>query len=274
MRRSVHEEKRRRQMKASMIIAMVVVLGAVMGLGQQVVITSFQGNGSLTFTTPTSNAVSAIEWAPNLTSGWQRDWTKLKYLQGTSASVTVAVPMFYRVSSQTNGLFTVFPPGREIAYWSSNMYGFGEITTQRHTCFGCATPPGLSNEYVVVLGRSDETHGASVGWFRSTPDATLEWDTMRPWFQKLHWTNGPIGTTFDRVETYSQGLYTNKVTIATQEVVTVPAGSFFCVKYAITNLWGDSWEEWVAPGLWLIKGSCHRSGPGEGELRLESWTDN
>lgn len=83
------------------------------GFASDVAITSFGGNGVLTWTNTQLPAVCHVEWASSLTSGWSRSWTELTGLVVTNASQTVAVPMFYRVVSEpfslTAGLALYLP---------------------------------------------------------------------------------------------------------------------------------------------------------------------
>ena len=83
------------------------------GFASEVTITSFGGNGMLTWTNAQLPAVCHVEWAPSLTSGWSRSWGDLTGILVTNASQTVAVPMFYRVVSEplslTAGLALYLP---------------------------------------------------------------------------------------------------------------------------------------------------------------------
>jgi formylglycine-generating enzyme required for sulfatase activity len=85
-------------------LTMVWVVGAQ---GQCPVITSFQGNGVLSWTnTLNPLTVYGIEWAPSLTGTWKRTFQGTDLVEGqTNTSFSVAVPMFYRVRVTTN-----FPP--------------------------------------------------------------------------------------------------------------------------------------------------------------------
>ena len=90
-------------------IAMVVAATAMMvwgggAQGQTPVITSFQGNGVLSWTNALNPvAVYSIEWAATLTGSWKRTFQGLDTVEGqTNTSFSVAVPMFYRVRMTTN----------------------------------------------------------------------------------------------------------------------------------------------------------------------------
>ncbi len=73
-----------------------------------IVITSFQSNGELTFSAPIGTNC-AIEWASNPTSGWSRSWSTLSSMSMVSTTRTVKVPMFYRVVYAPSSSLLVFP---------------------------------------------------------------------------------------------------------------------------------------------------------------------
>ncbi|MDZ8120496.1 hypothetical protein [Pontiella agarivorans] len=69
----------------------------------QVRITGFNGNGSLNWTNRLSNAVGTVQWSPSLTAGdWRSDWGTLRQIPITNETMSVPVPMFYRVLVSTN----------------------------------------------------------------------------------------------------------------------------------------------------------------------------
>ena len=80
--------------------------GLQMVEAQTPVITSFQGNGQLTWTNGlNTNAIYQIEWASTLTGTWCRSFQNLNYIEAQSnTSFTVNAPMFYRV------IMTTTPP--------------------------------------------------------------------------------------------------------------------------------------------------------------------
>jgi formylglycine-generating enzyme required for sulfatase activity len=68
-------------------------------LGQAPVITSFQGNGILTWTNSVTNAAYRIEWTSSLGDEWRQSWQSLAYVESlTNQAFAVKVPMFYRVA--------------------------------------------------------------------------------------------------------------------------------------------------------------------------------
>ena len=89
------------------------------------VITSFPGNGTLTWTNSVSNATYRVEWAGSVTGPWQSfdALTKLTSISATSSVVTVQVPMFYRV------VWTDAPePAGEYLYQGYDSFGALVVT--------------------------------------------------------------------------------------------------------------------------------------------------
>lgn len=83
----------------------VLVAAISLVLTQQVhsqgpVITSFHGNGELSWTNQPGTNVFSIEWAPSLTNGWQSSLMPLAFVCSTTTANTVSVPMFFRVRQE------------------------------------------------------------------------------------------------------------------------------------------------------------------------------
>lgn len=83
---------------------MKLTLGAValgwslMVFGQAPVITSFGQNGQLVCTNLAAGSVAAVEWASTPSGPWKTNWTGLDAVTvNTNDTITVGVPMFYRV---------------------------------------------------------------------------------------------------------------------------------------------------------------------------------
>jgi len=80
-------------------LAAAIALGVAVVACAQMVITSLEKNGNLTWTNSVSNATYRVEWASSVTGPWQKfdALTNLSLLSATSPAVTVKVPMLYRV---------------------------------------------------------------------------------------------------------------------------------------------------------------------------------
>ncbi len=76
-------------------------------LAQTPDITAFHGNGNLTWTNTNSTLFYQVQWAASLGSAdvWNSSYTTLTDIQSTNATVTIPVPMFYRVASVSNRVF-------------------------------------------------------------------------------------------------------------------------------------------------------------------------
>ena len=82
--------------KAAPTFALAVA--CVVARGQQPVITSFPGNGQLTWTNQSGTNGFTVQWAPSVTGPWLQSWSALDSLICTGSQTSVSVPMFYRVA--------------------------------------------------------------------------------------------------------------------------------------------------------------------------------
>ena len=121
---------------------------------------------------------------------WQQDWSSLLNLSPTSATTTVSVPMFYRVSCLTNGFFWPMPLGGMGTYSVSNAVS--GIWTQQFQCLGILSVPSSSNQYLFAPNR--DPSGTNAGFYRSTDRAM--YITPNGYNEQLKWTNGPVGATW------------------------------------------------------------------------------
>jgi hypothetical protein len=82
----------------AIIGGIVLALAHSSALAQQPVITSFNGNGQLTWTNLPGTNGFTVQWAPAVTGPWSSNWLALDSLVSTGSQSTTAVPMFYRVA--------------------------------------------------------------------------------------------------------------------------------------------------------------------------------
>ncbi len=88
----------KRNIHATLVLALAVCGLLLRAAGADLIITSFSGNGSLTWSNAVPGRAYSIEWSPSLSEGpWHSDWEGLSALSATGATMTVRVPMFYRV---------------------------------------------------------------------------------------------------------------------------------------------------------------------------------
>ena len=86
-------------------LVQVVLLGGTilspMAYATNVLITSFSGNGVLSWTTDLTNASYDVQWASTLSApAWTNSWASLVELVPTGATHSVPVPMFYRIVAE------------------------------------------------------------------------------------------------------------------------------------------------------------------------------
>ena len=85
------------------IVSALLSMAHSVAFAQGPVITSFQGNGTLTWTNGVTNVMYRVEWSPTLASGWFRSWQSLTSMESqTNRTTSASVPMFYRVVMVTN----------------------------------------------------------------------------------------------------------------------------------------------------------------------------
>jgi len=134
------------------------------------VITSFSGNGVLTWTAP-ENGVYSVEWASSLTGAWHRTWD-MADMAVSAGSQTNHVPMFYRITPKPSALLMhgngshgstnfIDQGGRAIA-----GVGDARLSTNRSR-FGSAS--------IYFDGSGDYLNaGANADWAFGTGDFTVD----------------------------------------------------------------------------------------------------
>ena len=240
---------------------------------QSVEITSFSRNGTIAWQTP-SNAISTIEWSSSLapTSTWHRNWLPLVQCPSTNGTGMAAVPMFYRVSSWTNGLLVPSPAGRTYTYAVSNA--LGQTWTETVRMAGSVSIPSATDNYFLVDVREQYTGDPPADlpkdeiWIGRSTDTQL-YGFFGVGREFLVWQNAPIGTT------WTNG--TEVSTILTNENVSVPAGVFSnCIKTEREETnpnWPYRLAEWIKPGFFMVKWEDYTSAGAPVVYTLTSWSD-
>jgi hypothetical protein len=256
-------------------ISVMVLVAWAMALvaNAQVHVTNYTGNGTLTWASP-SGSVCTIEWASSLMpeADWKRDWVDLSDVRSTNNQSAACVPMFYRVSCWTNGLFLSMPIGRTYVYRVTAIDGF--TWTQEVSCVGFANGPTLTNgSHYVLLAWKQTGHpdlDASQGFEAMSASDQAAYALGSDGQVETRWQLGPIDMTW----TNQLGGDLVATTIKTNETITVPAGIFSNATwyqqkflYAIP----ETNDVWVKPGFFLLR---YVDAEGEGDvLELESWRD-
>lgn len=103
-----------------------VIAGTV--LAQSPDITSFHGNGNLTWTNSDTNLFYRVEWAPSLTApdAWHSHYCSLTDIRSSDSIVTSSVPLFYRVSGSSNRVVFFSPVPKT---GQTNVYQAGDNGT-------------------------------------------------------------------------------------------------------------------------------------------------
>ncbi|VGO21119.1 hypothetical protein [Pontiella sulfatireligans] len=236
----------------------LIVIGVAMLAGttnaQQVQIDSLDSNGELTWTAP-SGSVCSVEWTDDLvpSADWRQDWGELKNISCTNDTQTAQVPMFFRVTCWTNGLFWNVETGNRATLSATNA--FGQCWTQNVEVVGTLEVPALPyNSYLLSKTENiydelnppvDISGNSLVRYRRSTDTAVLEVADFER--EYIIYTNAPIGTTW-AYEDYNGNTWS--ATIETNETISVPAGTFSCQRYRKTLVgsmhpkpWIDIWFE-------------------------------
>lgn len=125
--------------------------------GADFVITSLTANGQLTWTNAITNASYRVEWAASPAGPWQQfnALTNLDAIRATSTTVTVSVPMFYRV------VWADPPAPQPLGYWDFNGYSFA----------GTLVTTGL----ITLTNRLGLTEVSGTWTFGALPNGTNTW---------------------------------------------------------------------------------------------------
>jgi hypothetical protein len=245
-------------------------------------ICSLATNGRLTFNNVCTNALYTIEWASGIntvTNGgdcwlWEADahdsWDSLKNFVVTDPTNTVEVPMFYRVKCLPN-LFMPTPIGRQFIYGVTNTDG--ARYTNQITSVGCLKLTS-DKEYSIIEMLDGGDCSLRLLPVRSTTTNVyvIPFDVSKT--EVLQWCNGPAGTTW--TNSYCDGS-SDQLTIVTNELITVPAGSFDCLKIVtreINNNMRLRWISWICPGFGMVAQIDFGNGTEPANyIGLVSWAD-
>ncbi|WP_372809004.1 hypothetical protein [Pontiella sp.] len=249
----------------------VLVAFASVLQAQTVVIDSLESTGKLTATVP-SNSVYTVEWIDSMGSakGWQTDWSGLREQVSTDGAVEVEVPMAYRLTCWTNGLFLDVPVGRTYHYSITNQVG--ETWQEEVRVMGDSYMPAYSNHYRTIWTEEwydapdlipDGAQSRGAVFLRVDEEAAYVLDSgfaPGPMTEDQIWKNGPVGTTWSYVASAPHTTVTS--TVVAVEDVTIGSTTYEdCLKIRSVGA-NQTWlaeypireyTEWVKPGGYVVK---------------------
>lgn len=160
-------------MKNLLLFTIIATTAGTAGVcSQDIAITGFQ-EGHLTFTNAAPAAqrfLYTVDWRPNLdpAGGWSQGWSGRVEVSGAASSVTVDVPMFFRVTAYGDNL-TADPNAWSILY--SNAMVDASVALPSEVCHEL-TPITLANTNLSWRTNSDGGVEVKVVSFMSASTAT------------------------------------------------------------------------------------------------------
>lgn len=282
----------------NLTLAGILSLAACSTMAQTVVIDSLDGNGKLTATVP-SGSVYSVEWkgALDSTNGWQKDWSQLRRHSGADGSVEVEVPMAFRLTCWTNGLFLNAPIGRTFHYSVTNQVG--EVWRQEIRVLGDICMPVTGESYRMIsteefYGHADfppsGAQARSVSLIRSEEDRSFLFDFFKR-TDVNEWRDAADGTQWSYFSSSVET--TNDTEIVGHEdvdVVTTNGTVTYadCVRIDTEGRSnGFDWQlaypdrrytDWIKPGGYLVKRENYwvhvlETNAAPVVYELQGWTD-
>lgn len=234
------------RMKATILSAMLLASSPAL-VAADVEIQSLTTNGALTFTNALTNGVFSLQWAPALPAGWSETWDSLKYFVPTSSVAIVSVPMFYRVTCLTNQLIPM-PIGRQFIFSLTNAAG--SAGSVQATFVGCLKLSS-DKEYSILELRTPCAIRLLPCRSTTTEYYEIPFDVSTT--EGVQWRIAPPGTTW--TNHWCTGSV-DQMTMLPSEVVTVPAGTFDCLKIEVRQPNENlrlRYAYWVKAGFIMVK---------------------
>jgi formylglycine-generating enzyme len=179
-----------------LLIGLALIAGVYQTFGQAV-INSFSQNGVLTCSGLQTGTVATVQWASSLSGPWQTNWAGLAAVTvSNNGTITVSVPMFYRVLAVTNPpTFTsdgmaLIPAGTFTMgdVTDTNLYGDAAPTNVYVSAFYMDTNLVSYNQWQAVYGYATSQGysftNAGAGKAGNHPVQTLDW------YDCVKWCNG------------------------------------------------------------------------------------
>ena len=260
-------------MKTKFFTLTVLMMSAVAGNAQTVVIDSLDGAGTLTATVP-SNSVYTIEWkgALDAPGDWNTAWYQHRHASSSNGSIQVEVPMAFRLTCWTNGTFIQTPVGRTYHYSVTNQAASNNSWNKDVHIMGDAYMPHQTNSYRTVWSEEWYSHPALIPegaqarssiFTRADENGVYALDSeylRGPMQEDLIWQNGPTGTVWQYEASAPHTVITSTI-VAVEDVVIGSTTYEDCIKIesiGAYELWLDAYPdrryyEWIQPGGYLVK---------------------
>jgi hypothetical protein len=255
-------------MRTTPLLTLLLAASTTLRAGE-IEILSLTANGRLTFTNSFTNGLFTVQWAPAIpTTNWNDNWDSLRSFIPTGSVTTVSVPMFYRVTCLTNQFFPI-PVGLQSIYNVTNS--LGTTGTLQVTSVGSLKLTS-GKEYSILELLDSRDCALRLLRGRSTENEfyTIPFDISQT--EGLESRNGPPGTTW--TNQWCDGS-SDQITIAANEIVTVPGGTFGCVKTEmreINNQLRFRFVQWIKPGFGMVKQVDYGDGTRPPDVyELSSW---
>jgi len=236
-------------MKTTKLFMLILATSTALQAGE-IEILSVTTGGRLTFTNSVTNGLFTIQWAASPLTNWNENWNPLKDFVVTGGTVSVDIPIIYRVKCVTNLLWPM-PIGSSWLQRGSNA--IGQVWTNRGTVVGSLNLPSKGKEFSIIeMTFSQSPYNLSLIPLRSTETAIYKLDP-RCGEEEMGFTNVLVGTCW----TNTSCGRVSSACIETNELVTVPAGTFPCLRVRKQRLNTSDpnpvWIEWWSPGVGIPK---------------------
>lgn len=285
-------------MKKWLLAATAILMTGTAVQAQAVVIDSLDSTGKLTATVP-SNAVYSIEWTGALSPSntWENGWWQHRDVLSEDGVVEAEVPMAFRLTCWTNGLFVNAPVGRTYYYSVTNSAAIPQGWERHVQVMGDTYMPLQTNNYRTIWTEewySSPTNipagaqGRGVSFMRSDENNVYVLDSEfepGPMMEDPLWKNAPTGTIWSYQASTPHTLITSEI-LAIEDVVIGSTTYEDCIKIESVGAfepWLYEYPErryidWVQPGGYVVKSMnwwVHEDYTNATPViyELQSWTD-
>ncbi|MDZ8118704.1 hypothetical protein [Pontiella agarivorans] len=278
---------------------LATVLAATAVQAQTVVIDSLDRNGTLTATVP-SNSVYTIEWKGALDGpgDWKDSWYQHRDMLSSNGMIEAEIPMFFRLTCQTNNALIHVPVGRIYHYHVTNQDPGTDFWRRDVHVMGDTYMPHQTNNYRTIW--TEDWYSApnvipvgaqarSSSYLRVDENGVYVLDSeydRGPMQEDLLWSNGTVGTTWSYAASTPHTTIQSEI-VATNVTVTIGTTNYTgCIQ--IESIGEDQpwlsdyperrYIEWIQPNGYLVRSENYWVEEQYTNLtpivtELQSWTD-